>query len=49
MFKICFSFYFMNKDISLNILSPVLKIDLIILDTIMEGTVSQVLYLDCIL
>ena len=32
---------FLNKDIFLNKLHTIFKIDMLILDTIMEGTVSQ--------
>ena len=43
--KYVFSIYFFNNDISLNISSTVFKIELLILDAIMEGTMSQILYL----
>ena len=43
--KCFFLYYFLNKDVSLNILLRVLKIYIIILDTIMEGTLSQIFYL----
>ena len=39
--KCIFSFIFLNKDILLNKLYTVFKIDMLILDTIIEGTVSQ--------
>ena len=34
---------FLNKDILLDISFTVFKIDMLILDTMMEGTVSQIL------
>ena len=39
--KCIFSFNFLNKDILLGKLYTVFKIDMLILDTIMEETVSQ--------
>ena len=36
-----FSFILFNKDILLNILYTVFKIDMLILDAMMEGTMSQ--------
>ena len=43
--KYVFSIYFFNNDISFNISSRVFKIEPLILDAIMEGTMSQILYL----
>ena len=37
-----FSYIFLNNDISLNMLHTVFKIYMLILDSIMEGTVSQI-------
>ena len=39
--KCIFSFNFLNKDILLDILYTVFKINMLIFDTMMEGTVSQ--------
>ena len=39
--KCIFPLIFFNKDIFLNKLHTVFKIDMLILDTIMEGTMSQ--------
>ena len=39
-----FSLFFLNKDILLDILYTVFKIDMLILDTMMEGTVSQIFF-----
>ena len=36
------SYYFLNMDISLNIVCPWIKFDMILLHDIMEGTVSQI-------
>ena len=43
--KCFFLYYFLNNDISLNMLLRVLKIYILILDTTMEGTVPQIVYL----
>ena len=40
--KCIFSSNFFNKDILLDMLYTVFKIDMLILDTMMEGTVSQI-------
>ena len=40
--KCTFSLFFLNKDILLNILYTVFKIDMFILETMMEGTISQI-------
>ena len=37
-----FSLIFLNNDILLDILYTVFKIDMLILDTMMEGAVSQI-------
>ena len=43
--KCIFSLMFLNKDILLGILYTVFKIDMLILDTMKEGALSQILYL----
>ena len=40
-----FNFYFLNQDISLNIYFPSIKIHILIENILMEGTVSQNVYL----
>ena len=43
--KCFFLYFFLNNGISLNMLLRVLKIYILFLDTIMEGTVSHIFYL----
>ena len=40
-----FPCYILNMDISSNIVYPLIKFDMLLLHVIMEGTVSQILYL----
>ena len=44
-YKCKFSIYFFNNDISFNITCTMLKLYLLILEYVLEGTVSQILYL----
>ena len=37
-----FTFMFLNADITINILSNIFKLSVVVLNTIMEGTVSQI-------
>ena len=44
--KKCISIHFLNNNISFDMLSTLRKLYLLVIDTMMEGTVSQILYLD---